>query len=1008
MQTHGRLRRWRLAAALATALAVPGGMSAVTELDLGRPGLARIEREIEGSETHVYPLTLEEGWYFSADVVQLGIDVVVDIFAPDGEHLSSFDSPTQGRGTERPLVLAESSGNHRLEVRSLYRSGVHGRYALSRRALRPGGPGDEHRHRYKRLELEVFGLLERGATASEARRALPLQERMLTHARAVGDRNAEAYTWGGIAGSYNLLGENLAQIEAMRKQMSLWRETGEWGLLSYTYQGLGEFYARLGESHRALDYFDLALAMSNETESPRWRATSLWGRGVLLGHLGQPEAALTDLEEALDLWRREKHLEKETAILVEMGRIHEAAGRPEEARRLYDEALPKSRGVEHYEWETWILFARARHEASRGRAKKARAFLEQALASWPHRHTTHGRRIRHRIDLGARIEELLGNEAVALAGYRKALDLAEDDNSALDLLERIATLEAAAGQPHLALAAIGEAIHRLESSRERLVSRHLWGSYLASHQRLYELRTEMLMRLAAEDETGRATAEALRASEDSRARSLREALTETRGRIRRGVPPKLLEDRRSLRGRLRAWDAADGHTGEMTDLLSTLAEVEARIRAHAFGAADLPEAVDVQVIQERLLDDETLLLEIALGKTRSFLWAVDREEISAHELPPRAEIEDLARRLHELFSAPNPRPHEPPDLYRRRVETARRELPVAAAGLSRRLLDPVAARLEGMKRLVFVADGALAYLPFGALPAPGGGGTPLLADHEIVLAPSASAIDFLRRRPATTRPSKTLAVVADPVFGADRKGGWLDGLFDRGSGLQEDGEIPWAPSLRRALRGVEAEELPPLPGTRAEAEAILALVPENARFAALGHAATRERVLSGELGGYRIVHFATHALLNSKYPELSGIVLSLVDEEGRPRDGFLRLHEIYDLELDAELVVLSACQTALGREVRGEGLLGLSHGFLSAGASAVVASLWSPDDTATAELMRRFYRTLLEDDLPPAAALRAARLDLARDPRFADPYFWAPFVLQGDWRVLESDQGADP
>jgi CHAT domain-containing protein len=167
---------------------------------------------------------------------------------------------------------------------------------------------------------------------------------------------------------------------------------------------------------------------------------------------------------------------------------------------------------------------------------------------------------------------------------------------------------------------------------------------------------------------------------------------------------------------------------------------------------------------------------------------------------------------------------------------------------------------------------------------------------------------------------------------------------------------------------------------------------------ALDFRANRATATSSELGQYRIVHFATHGLLNSEHPELSGLVLSLVDEQGRPVDGFLRLHEVYNLRLPVELVVLSACQTGLGREVKGEGLVGLTRGFMYAGAARVAASLWKVDDAATMELMGRFYRGMLKEGLRPAAALRAAQLEMWRTKRWREPYYWAAFVLQGEWR----------
>jgi CHAT domain-containing protein len=179
---------------------------------------------------------------------------------------------------------------------------------------------------------------------------------------------------------------------------------------------------------------------------------------------------------------------------------------------------------------------------------------------------------------------------------------------------------------------------------------------------------------------------------------------------------------------------------------------------------------------------------------------------------------------------------------------------------------------------------------------------------------------------------------------------------------------------------------------------ILAAVPAGGVMKALDFKANRETATGAELGQYRIVHFATHGLLNGEHPELSGIILSLVDEEGRERDGFLRLHEIYKLRLPAELVVLSACQTALGKPVRGEGLVGLVRGFMYAGAERVVASLWKVDDEATAELMKLFYERMLKGGMRPAAALRAAKVEMSRHKRWHSPYYWAAFELQGEWR----------
>ena len=204
----------------------------------------------------------------------------------------------------------------------------------------------------------------------------------------------------------------------------------------------------------------------------------------------------------------------------------------------------------------------------------------------------------------------------------------------------------------------------------------------------------------------------------------------------------------------------------------------------------------------------------------------------------------------------------------------------------------------------------------------------------------------------------------------------------------------------RDMRAAGADgRLPRLRYSRDEAQAILALTRRSERLEALDFQASRATAGSDRLRDYRIVHMAAHGFVNSEHPELSGIALSMVDPRGQPVDGFLRLHHIYNLKLPVDLVVLSACQTALGAEVKGEGLMSLTRGFMHAGASAVAASLWKVDDQATSELMKLFYQEMLgPSHRSPAAALRAAQMAMWKQPRWHSPYYWAAFTLQGDWR----------
>ncbi|MFL6291424.1 MAG: CHAT domain-containing protein, partial [Thermoanaerobaculia bacterium] len=364
---------------------------------------------------------------------------------------------------------------------------------------------------------------------------------------------------------------------------------------------------------------------------------------------------------------------------------------------------------------------------------------------------------------------------------------------------------------------------------------------------------------------------------------------------------------------------------------------------------------------QALLDAQTLLLEYLLGEPRSYLWVVSSTTLKAYELPGRQEIAKRARSLHEHLKNP----------AERDVAGQRSDLRL----LSQEVLGPALGEIAD-RRLIIVPDGALQYVPFAALPVPskGGAAANLVEEHEIGFLPSAAVLKEIRRVEAgrAQRPI-SIAVVADPAYdGTQAEPRRVLKEVSRGPGL---GSLPW---------------------TRQEADDIKA-VAQGRETLFTGPDATRELVTSGRLQPFRALHFATHGILDSEHPEQSGLVLSQRDARGNPIDGFLSLQDLYALRLQADLVVLSGCDTGLGRELRGEGLVGLTHGFLHAGASQVVASLWPIRDRASAELMQSFYRSMLRDGLRPTAALRAAQIEMLNQRTKRDPYFWAAFVAQGDW-----------
>ena len=191
-----------------------------------------------------------------------------------------------------------------------------------------------------------------------------------------------------------------------------------------------------------------------------------------------------------------------------------------------------------------------------------------------------------------------------------------------------------------------------------------------------------------------------------------------------------------------------------------------------------------------------------------------------------------------------------------------------------------------------------------------------------------------------------------------------------------------------------------LAGTRMEADAIASIARGggNQPEVWVDLNASEDSLRSRDVSNYRVVHIATHGLLDAERPQFTGVVLSLVGNKAN--DGFLRTDEIFNLRIGAPLVMLSACETGLGKEKRGEGVIGLTRAFIYAGAPTVGVSLWSVADKSTAELMTDFYKRLLSQDKPaaPAGAMREAQLAMISGKKYSAPFYWAPFVLVGEWR----------
>ncbi|NJO65724.1 MAG: CHAT domain-containing protein [Richelia sp. RM2_1_2] len=490
---------------------------------------------------------------------------------------------------------------------------------------------------------------------------------------------------------------------------------------------------------------------------------------------------------------------------------------------------------------------------------------------------------------------------------------------------------------------------------------------------------------------------------------------------------------------------ADKLQTEIDELLNQQKQLETKIRQSNPKYANLkyPQPLKLAQIQQQL-DKDSLLLQYSLGEERSFLWVVSPTSLDTYELPKKSEIDKASINLFCLISQNSSKPpsatgKENPCQDTKNIKT--RQIDLAAEELSKLVLAPVKDKL-GKKRLVVVTDGALQYIPFAALadltaqstsqrgkekknqldnkpkdnrggglipeidnlpPATNSNYQPLFINHEIVNLPSASTIAIQRQELAnrSSTNKKTLAILADPVYNADDAKIRLQNARNKETKPKPSDSLGIElerSALKRSADILNRQGWGRLPGTRTEADTILKLVPDGDRLTVFDFDANYNWATSSALNQFRILHFATHGFVNDANPELSGIVLSLVDKQGKDIRGYLRLGDLFNLDYPADLIVLSACETGLGKEIQGEGLVGLTRGLMYAGGERLVVSLWQVSDEGTAVFMQEFYKEMLQESKSPNEALRATQLKMWSQEKWRNPNYWAAFAFLGEWR----------
>jgi CHAT domain-containing protein/tetratricopeptide (TPR) repeat protein len=955
------------------------------------------------------------------------LDTMSDVYIALGDNPKAIDALT------RALPLAREAGDSALEADVLTNLGVAVSFREPKKALEYMESGLRMSRSAADRNLEATALSDIGSVyilMGDPRKALDYVAGAVALKRGTGDRQGELTALSNLGAVYLGLGESHKALDTFREVLPIRRDLhdvrGEGATLYY----IGACLIRLGDLDQALDIFQQALPIIRQAGDRRTESRALTNLGSVYLEIGEPQEALTTFEQDLPLTRAVKDRRQEETVLTAMAHSYVELGDPERALEYGRQALSIQREVSDKHGEGAALADLGTVYAYMGDIQKAQESYQQALPLLRAASEQSGE-----ADTLNRLGELLqkqGNARAALPYHERALALATaiDDRRLRAVVQvRMAAAWLSAGQKQEAREALSEALSSLAASGDRLeesialyqmarlesdsanwdearkrleqaletdeqirgsmVGAELRSAYFATVLDQYDLLVRAFMELHKLHPDAGNDARAFETAERGRARTMLDLLGESRAGIRHGVDAALLREERILAARLHSKtarqielltksdrDGAAAVEQEIRPLTVQYREIEARILATSprYAAFTTPEPLSLQQVQKEM-GSSVLLLEYSLGEERSFLWAVTGTDFRTFELPKRSSIEALARRAYQAISTVGG------DARPGGVEVL--------AELSGMLLGPVAPEL-GNKRLVIVAPGALQYVPFAALSSPIQKKEPLIVRHEIVNLPSASTMALLR--PAAderTARSKVLAVLADPVFSVD------DPRLAAGRGqARETSPV----NQERTASGFEGASLQRLTFTRREAENILALLPRSATFSALDFEASRATITSGALSQYRFIHIASHGLVNSIHPELSSIVLSLVDRAGHPQEGFLQTTDIYSLKLNAEMVVLSACQTALGKEVRGEGLVGLTRAFMYAGAPSVLASLWTVSDRSTAEMMTWLYQGLLVRKLRPAAALREAQIAMWKSGHWTAPYYWAAFTLQGEWR----------
>ena len=1025
-------------------------------------GLER-EKFLEPGGSHRYTLHLAAGTYVELILEQHGIDVVGRLLTPSGERWLNVDSPSGTQGEELVLFVAPSSGRYELTVASEEIVTKGGTYKLHVGTHRLARGRDRERAGAEKLFDDAENA-RRAGTAHDPARAERLDHEAATRFRELSEPVREALVLRSLGRLYLQQGQYAVAHSYLTQAQRVFEDLENQGLEAQTLQYLAETEGALGHLERAARHYERGIEISGTTWQPSLQATLWTDYATLLQQQGQVDRAMDALSGALETFTRSGNLLAAALVRSIEAEIRWGLADYDNAIASLEKALDTYRllGMQADELETlvtlgdsyfakgdhercWQYYAQAQELLAQVESKRALTESESSTAAvlwnslglfYQEQGQTepalqlHLRALALYRSFGDyRSEAILRRNIGVLflrsedfeaaePYFQEAFDLSmrvENRRTAADSLYGLARVEAQRGELMKAWGRAEAVLTMLEDSRAVTASPQLRASAFATRQQVFDFFIDLAMRLHPIHPSGDFAARAFEICERARARSLLDRIQLRSSRSVVHDDEHLRDNTERLRAELEVSLSASQHSAHSSDESRTALAQRAVLRSLLAGheraeASQLNETLEsrgagsakplsAKEVQHEVRGRDSVLLEYCLGEPRSYLWAVTKSEIAGFTLPPRNAIEDLARSLYEQVS-----------IGRDAVVVARsKEL---ARELAELLLRPVAEFMPG-KRILVVADGDLALVPFAALPAPSSGRAPSqtpeagLADEpllgvvsELVYLPSASAAFYLRERQLNRKQaSRLLALVGDPVFGVEDSR--LRTMQTR-SREAANTQRPARTGTASAEDRTDSASWPRLQRAGREIQDIVRSASGHSVLRVEGLAANRSFAVGPALSRYRILHFATHAFVDSELPDLSGLVLSQVDALGRPINGVLRAYEIRSLDLRADLVVLSACDTARGKKVRGEGIESLGRSFLAAGAAQTLVNLWKVEDDVAEAFMRRFYQAMLGEGHSPSEALLLAQRSIAVRPEWEAPYFWAGFSLLGEAPPRES------